>query len=307
LATWKTQLETHRGKAFLPAPPVFVPDTTPPEITCHADTTVTSTDSLVVVDYQVGAVDDCDPAPVVTCVPPSGSHFPVGETMVTCTAKDSIGNESTCTFKVTVGGEGGGDSTPPVITCHSDTTITCAPDSIAVNFKVTATDDKDPAPVVTCVPASGSVFHVGQTMVTCTAKDAGGNESTCSFTVTVEAAEHGHITSATANPSVLWPPNHKWVDVRLDVDEEGGCSSASAVSFKVTRVTSNESVDGTGDGNTSPDWIITHDGVKLRAERSGNGSGRIYTVHFVGDDGTEGAVHVVVPHDQGGGGGGHKK
>jgi hypothetical protein len=253
-----------------------------------------------VVNYQVTAVDDCDPAPVVTCVPPSGSSFPRGETMVTCTAKDSLGNESApCTFKVTVGGEA---NNPPVITCPDDMIVSCAPDSgLVVNFTVTATDDTDPAPVVTSVPASGSVFPVGETLVTSTAKDADGSESTCSFTVTVEAAEPGHIASVQARPAILWPPNHKFVDVTLDLDVEGGCgsSSGSDIGFTVTRVTSNESDNGTGDGNTSPDWIITDNGVKLRAERSGNGSGRVYTVYFTGDDGTEGSVRVFCPHDNG--------
>jgi hypothetical protein len=44
-------------------------------------------------------------------------------------------------------------------------------------------------------------------------------------------------------------------------------------------VTSNEAVNGTGDGDTDPDWEIIDDHhVKLRAERAANGSGRIYTI-----------------------------
>ena len=39
----------------------------------------------------------------VTCVPPSGSVFPAGTTVVTCSASDQVGNTSTCTFEVTVG------------------------------------------------------------------------------------------------------------------------------------------------------------------------------------------------------------
>ena len=44
------------------------------------------------------------PAPTVVCNPPSGSAFPVGTTQVTCTATDSSGNSSTCTFNITVMG-----------------------------------------------------------------------------------------------------------------------------------------------------------------------------------------------------------
>jgi hypothetical protein len=55
-----------------------------------------------------------------------------------------------------------------------------------VTFVVTAVDDLDPAPVVVCTPPSGSVFPPGTTWVDCTATDAAGNASACSFPVTVQ-------------------------------------------------------------------------------------------------------------------------
>lgn len=55
-----------------------------------------------VVTFTVTASDDLDPVPVVACVPPSGSLFPPGTTMVTCTATDAYGNASTCAFPVNV-------------------------------------------------------------------------------------------------------------------------------------------------------------------------------------------------------------
>ena len=48
-----------------------------------------------------------------------------------------------------------------------------------------ATDNEDPTPEVTCTPASGSFFTIGQTQVTCTARDANGNTSTDTFTLTL--------------------------------------------------------------------------------------------------------------------------
>ena len=56
-----------------------------------------------------------------------------------------------------------------------------------VTFVVTATDDKDPAPDVVCVPPSGSLFPPGTTLVECTATDASGNESTAQFPVVVRS------------------------------------------------------------------------------------------------------------------------
>lgn len=48
------------------------------------------------------ATDNVDPTVPVTCTPPSGSIFPVGTTVVTCTATDASGNVSTTTFNVVV-------------------------------------------------------------------------------------------------------------------------------------------------------------------------------------------------------------
>jgi hypothetical protein len=82
---------------------------------------------------------------------------------------------------------GAPDSIPPVLSCPLQIR---APDRLfdgqeAVFFTVTATDDLDPAPVVACVPPSGSTFPLGTTLVDCTVTDACGNESTCQFPVTV--------------------------------------------------------------------------------------------------------------------------
>ncbi len=59
-----------------------------------------------VVSYLVTALDNCDgPVPVVYSPPPD-SFFPVGTTLVTCTAWDHCLNTNTCTFTVTVTGGG---------------------------------------------------------------------------------------------------------------------------------------------------------------------------------------------------------
>jgi hypothetical protein len=55
-----------------------------------------------VVSFSVSATDLGDPAPSVACVPSSGSFFPRGTTLVTCTATDACGNQSAGQFPVTV-------------------------------------------------------------------------------------------------------------------------------------------------------------------------------------------------------------
>jgi len=81
------------------------------------------------------------------------------------------------------------DSVPPVLDCPASVTVTDRLGSSAgevVTFTVTATDGADPAPSIVCLPPSGSFFPRGTTLVTCTATDASGNQSTCEFAVTVQ-------------------------------------------------------------------------------------------------------------------------
>ena len=81
------------------------------------------------------------------------------------------------------------DDNPPLITVPADTTVNAtSPSGALVDFTVTATDDVDPNPTVTCTPASGSAFRIGDTTVTCTATDKAGNTGTASFAVTVTGA-----------------------------------------------------------------------------------------------------------------------
>ena len=75
------------------------------------------------------------------------------------------------------------------------------------------------------------------------------------------------------------------------------CASCNCV---IARVTSNETIDGQGDGHTSVDWHVTGPlSVELRAERTGQGAGRIYTLDVDCVDGSGNrsthAVTVAVP------------
>ena len=82
-----------------------------------------------------------------------------------------------------------GDSLAPDLTCPpvvSAVDRRGSPSGETVFFSVTATDASDPTPTVVCVPPSGSFFPQGTTIVTCTATDASGNESECTFPVVVQ-------------------------------------------------------------------------------------------------------------------------
>jgi len=135
------------------------------------------------VPYTVTASSLCGPnvSVSVTCVPPSPGPFPVGTTIVNCTATDSLGNTTSCSFPVTVVR----DIIPPTITCPGPITRVICANSVAVYYKVRARDDCSPTVSVVCVPPSGTIFNAGTTIVTCTATDACGNTASCSFPVKV--------------------------------------------------------------------------------------------------------------------------
>jgi hypothetical protein len=146
-------------------------------------------------------------------------------------------------------------------------------------------------------------FDVGTNQVGLSVSDGTTPAVTCATTVTVYDTTPPVITKITATPNTLWPPNHKLVLVGINVVASDTCG---AVTSKIVSVTSNEPQNGLGDGDTGSDWQITGDlRVLLRAERSGKGSGRTYTITVEvadeADNKTTGQVTVVVPHDKGNG------
>ncbi|UCG51651.1 MAG: S8 family serine peptidase, partial [Candidatus Latescibacterota bacterium] len=207
------------------------------------------------------------------------------------------------------------DATPPVITsCPGDITVECSdfcgtpatdPQLSAFFAGFTATDLCDDnvdlsnnAPV--CFPVGTT------TTVTFGATDDSGNASTCTADVTVVDTTPPDIT-VTFNRYVLWPPNHKMVDITATVTVADVCCDAPT--FVLTSITSNEPDNGRGDGNTVND-IQGHDlgtpdtSFQLRSERAGPGDGRIYTIVYTATDcvGNTTAVseEIRVPHDHSG-------
>jgi hypothetical protein len=117
--------------------------------------------------------------------------------------------------------------------------------------------------------------------------------------------------SLSVEPNVLWPPNHKLMKVIPTWTVTDNCDESPTISL--VNITMNEGdVANTFDpiydvnvidGLKVKDIQIGSDGaIYLRAERSGNSSGRLYTITYkaVDDSGnaTIKSATVTVPHDQ---------
>jgi hypothetical protein len=106
------------------------------------------------------------------------------------------------------------------------------------------------------------------------------------------------FVSVDPSRKIIWPPNHRMVPIAIQVELVDLIDPKPTA--RIVSVSSNEPVDGAGDGHTVPDWQITGDlTVNLRAERDGFGTGRIYTITIEGRDAagntTRQDVHVAVP------------
>ncbi len=160
-------------------PPVI--KNTPKDIPCQE---ATSAAGAVVSYIHPTATDLVDGAVPVVCVLGAGSTFPLGVSMVVCTATDLHGNFVSTSFSVLVC-----DRTAPVIS-GTPANMPCQEATSRAGAVVTynlpsAFDVVSGAVTVSCVPPSGSTFSLGTNTVVCSASDAEGNSASTSFTILV--------------------------------------------------------------------------------------------------------------------------
>jgi hypothetical protein len=160
-------------------------DTTPPVLTVPGNVVAEAEGAAgAIVTFLLPTATDDSGVQSVSCERSSGDTFAIGVTTVQCSASDTAGNIANQAFTVTVQ-----DTTPPVLTLPSNL-VTNATSSVGatVVFTFSATDlVEGPRPVV-CTPASGSVFVIGLTTVSCSTADTLGNSDAGGFTVTVLSA-----------------------------------------------------------------------------------------------------------------------
>lgn len=151
-------------------------------------------------------------------------------------------------------------------------------------------------------PIVTPILPLGMHIFTLTVDNGNGGTDTDTVVVTVQDTTSPVINSLSVNPNVLWPPNQQMVDVVVQANVFDLCDAAS--SCRIIVVTNNEPDNGVGDGNATGDVLITGDlTVELRAERSGVGTGRIYTLEIECTDTsgntTNETISVTVPTSQG--------
>lgn len=207
------------------------PDTTPPMLASHADIQLdaTGSDGATAVFGSPSATDAVDGAVRTTCAPASGSRFRIGRTTVSCIARDTAHNVARSSFAVIVQ-----DLTGPAISAPADAQVDpTSPAGTIVAYTASARDLVDGAVTPTCLPASGSVFAIGHTTVTCTAEDAAHNVTHASFDV--------HVLADTTAPSI---------QSHASLTAEASGSSGAVVAY--TAPTASDLVDGAVATSCSP-------------------------------------------------------
>jgi hypothetical protein len=209
--------------SVVPQPPtIFVPETVSLDATSLSGAVVT---------FEVSAVSYVDPTPpVVTCDHESGALYPLGNTLVTCTASDSFGT-AYASFPIFVQ-----DVTAPQLTLPADIVSS----SHVVTWTASAIDAVDGSVPVLCSPASGSTFATGTTTVNCRAVDNQANTAFGSFTVTVvDGPPHvyvpANITAEATSPSGAVVTYEATTDPGATIN----CSPASGSTFALGTTTVN--------------------------------------------------------------------
>jgi hypothetical protein len=153
--------------------------------------------------------------------------------------------------------------------------------------------------------AADHAFPRGTTRIVFTAEDEAGNATVGETSVTVLDDTPPDFVRLGVSPAILWPPNHRLVDVAFDVAAVDNCDASPRISL--VGVASSEPDDSRGDGHHAPDVVgaalgMADMSVKLRAERDGRLMGRRYTITYAAEDAdgnsSRSDVVVRVPHDR---------
>lgn len=264
------------------------------------------------------------------CVLPGNS---AGAEWITATATDVDGNTSEFSAALQI------TNSDPIADAGIDQSLQCDGDGQAlVTLDATGSFDPEddelefqwnaPAGIVLDDPASATPigeFPLGITLVTLTVTDGKGGVGVDDVEITVVDSLPPEVV-CTTNLMMLWPPNHQMEDVEVNLVATDNCTNPDNLILLMVTAESDEpdDDDGVGDGESigdvdgqdgysapvvitdafsyNPLTAIFEGSLDLRAERSGTGLGRSYTITAYLED-TSGNLAVascvvVVPHDK---------
>lgn len=253
-------------------------DTTPePDETVDITLTAGAGYNVVSPSSASGTILNDDTIVTVAVSPSSTAEG--GATLVyTFTRTGSTASAVTVNFTV-----GGSASFPADYSQAGATTFT--PPTATVTFGAGSS-----TATVTVTPLTDCVVEGSETVDFTVQAGAGygvGSPSTASGTIT-NTPDSGAPT-ITLIPNVnmtLWPPNHAYHTVAVTdfvASASDDCDPTVNInSVYILKITSDEVENGSADGNTLNDIIIgaSCKTAQLRAERSTNGDGRVYTITF---------------------------
>jgi hypothetical protein len=192
---------------------------------------------------------------------------------------------------------------PPVANVGASQTLGCTGQNgtpVTLNGSASSDPDGD-ALTFLWKDASGNVVGTsaiaqlklssGTYSFTLTVTDPGGLNSSATTQITVQDTT-SPLLSVSLSPNSLWPPNHKLIPITATISASDACSANPSV--RLISIVSNEPDQGLGDGDQPNDVQSISGGpisfgtdvrsFQLRAERSGGGVGRIYTVTYAAID-----------------------
>ena len=205
---------------------------------------------------------------------------------------------------------------PPVADAGQDTAVECSGEETQVKLDGSASYDPDGNPLSymwtgpfgTASVVSPTVkLSFGENIIVLIVNDGTVDSEPDTVIVNVVDTTPPEL-KVTVSPENLLPPNHKMVEITASIELNDICDPSPVV--QLISISVNESDNGKGDGNTTNDIQDAEYGTDdreflLRAERSGKGEGRIYTIVYSADDfsgnSISDTVFVKVNHDKGGG------
>ncbi len=222
----------------------------PPNITVNTNPGQCSASNVSL--GNVSFTDNCPGTSVTNNAPPV---YPKGMTTVKWTATDASGNTTTISQTVTVV-----DNEAPYLVCPSNIIVNNNPGQCGkqvfynINF-----GDNCPGGSVWTNAGSGSFFAVGVNTVNLIATDGSGNQTSCSFTVTVIDNESPEITSCPSNQTLCYVASGTYSISPLTATDN---CIVSSVSYVITGATSRNGNSSNASGTFNPgtsaiNWTVT--------------------------------------------------